>query len=97
MKKILDRRIDHRRPQRPRPCPDRARPRRTDRLRPDRLRLVRAWPNPAAAQGLARNPDNHDLGQYFTARRQSWRDDIKVYEAVRKAVGDDYTVMLDST
>jgi L-alanine-DL-glutamate epimerase-like enolase superfamily enzyme len=28
---------------------------------------------------------------------QSWRDDIKVCEAVRKAVGDDYTVMLDST
>src|SRR5271154_874741 len=28
---------------------------------------------------------------------QRWRDDIKVGEAVRKAVGDDYTVMLDST
>jgi L-alanine-DL-glutamate epimerase-like enolase superfamily enzyme len=28
---------------------------------------------------------------------QSWREDIKVCEAVRKAVGDDYTVMLDST
>src|SRR6201988_5405508 len=28
---------------------------------------------------------------------QSWRDDIKVCEAVRKAVGDDYTIMLDST
>ena len=28
---------------------------------------------------------------------QRWRDDIKVCEAVRKAVGDDYTVMLDST
>ncbi len=26
-----------------------------------------------------------------------WREDIKVCEAVRKAVGDDYTVMLDST
>jgi L-alanine-DL-glutamate epimerase-like enolase superfamily enzyme len=26
-----------------------------------------------------------------------WRDDIKVCEAVRKAVGDDYTIMLDST
>jgi len=26
-----------------------------------------------------------------------WRDDIKVCEAVRRAVGDDYTVMLDST
>jgi L-alanine-DL-glutamate epimerase-like enolase superfamily enzyme len=28
---------------------------------------------------------------------QRWCDDIKVCEAVRKAVGDDYTVMLDST
>jgi len=28
---------------------------------------------------------------------QRWRDDIKVCEAVRKAVGGDYTVMLDST
>src|SRR3974390_217821 len=28
---------------------------------------------------------------------QSWRDHIKVCEAVRKAVGDDYTIMLDST
>ena len=28
---------------------------------------------------------------------QRWRDDITVCEAVRKAVGDDYTVMLDST
>jgi L-alanine-DL-glutamate epimerase-like enolase superfamily enzyme len=27
---------------------------------------------------------------------QVWRDDIKVCEAVRKAVGDDYTVMLDA-
>jgi L-alanine-DL-glutamate epimerase-like enolase superfamily enzyme len=26
-----------------------------------------------------------------------WRDDIKVCEAVRRAVGDDYTLMLDST
>jgi L-alanine-DL-glutamate epimerase-like enolase superfamily enzyme len=26
-----------------------------------------------------------------------WREDIKVCEAVRKAVGDDYTIMLDST
>jgi len=26
-----------------------------------------------------------------------WRDDIKVCQAVRRAVGDDYTVMLDST
>ncbi len=26
-----------------------------------------------------------------------WRDDIAVCEAVRKAVGDDYTIMLDST
>ncbi|MBV9826643.1 MAG: mandelate racemase [Alphaproteobacteria bacterium] len=28
---------------------------------------------------------------------QRWRDDIKVCEAVRKAVGDDYQIMLDST
>src|SRR6202158_4495117 len=28
---------------------------------------------------------------------QRWREDIEVCEAVRKAVGDDYTVMLDST
>jgi L-alanine-DL-glutamate epimerase-like enolase superfamily enzyme len=28
---------------------------------------------------------------------QAWREDIKVCEAVRKAVGDDYTLMLDST
>ena len=28
---------------------------------------------------------------------QVWREDIRVCEAVRKAVGDDYTVMLDST
>ncbi|MBV9828053.1 MAG: mandelate racemase [Alphaproteobacteria bacterium] len=28
---------------------------------------------------------------------QNWREDIKVCEAVRRAVGDDYTVMLDST
>jgi len=28
---------------------------------------------------------------------QSWRDDIRVCEAVRKAVGDDYRIMLDST
>src|SRR5215813_1127862 len=28
---------------------------------------------------------------------QQWREDIKVCEAVRRAVGDDYTIMLDST
>ena len=28
---------------------------------------------------------------------QAWREDIRVCEAVRKAVGDEYTVMLDST
>jgi L-alanine-DL-glutamate epimerase-like enolase superfamily enzyme len=28
---------------------------------------------------------------------QAWREDIKVCEAVRKVVGDDYTLMLDST
>src|SRR5437588_9217777 len=28
---------------------------------------------------------------------QRWREDIEVCEAVRKAVGDDYTIMLDST
>jgi len=28
---------------------------------------------------------------------ENWRDDIKVCEAVRKAVGDDYMLMLDST
>ena len=28
---------------------------------------------------------------------QHWREDIKVCEAVRKAVGDDYQIMLDST
>jgi L-alanine-DL-glutamate epimerase-like enolase superfamily enzyme len=28
---------------------------------------------------------------------QRWREDIKVCEAVRKAVGDDYQIMLDST
>jgi L-alanine-DL-glutamate epimerase-like enolase superfamily enzyme len=28
---------------------------------------------------------------------QRWRDDIKICEAVRRAVGDDYTLMLDST
>jgi L-alanine-DL-glutamate epimerase-like enolase superfamily enzyme len=28
---------------------------------------------------------------------QAWREDIKVCEAVRRAVGDDYTIMLDST
>jgi L-alanine-DL-glutamate epimerase-like enolase superfamily enzyme len=28
---------------------------------------------------------------------QRWQEDIKVCEAVRRAVGDDYTVMLDST
>ena len=28
---------------------------------------------------------------------QQWREDIKVCEAVRKAVGDDYQIMLDST
>ena len=30
-------------------------------------------------------------------RRRAGSDDIKVCEAVRKAVGDDYTIMLDST
>ncbi len=29
--------------------------------------------------------------------KQVWREDIRICEAVRKAVGDDYTLMLDST
>jgi L-alanine-DL-glutamate epimerase-like enolase superfamily enzyme len=36
------------------------------------------------------------LAAYKIHPPQSWREDIKVCEAVRKAVGDDYLLMLDS-
>jgi L-alanine-DL-glutamate epimerase-like enolase superfamily enzyme len=37
-----------------------------------------------------------NMAAYKIHPPQIWRDDIKVCEAVRKAVGDDYTLMLDS-
>ena len=36
-------------------------------------------------------------GAYKIHPPTRWREDVKVCEAVRRAVGDDYTVMLDST
>ncbi|MGH8810220.1 MAG: enolase C-terminal domain-like protein, partial [Noviherbaspirillum sp.] len=37
-----------------------------------------------------------NMAAYKIHPPQAWRDDIKVCEAVRKAVGDDYLLMLDS-
>jgi L-alanine-DL-glutamate epimerase-like enolase superfamily enzyme len=52
---------------------------------------------PSAYVEQARHYQSTGWRAYKIHPPQSWRDDIKVCEAVRKAVGDDYTVMLDST
>src|SRR5271166_1871229 len=52
---------------------------------------------PAAYVEQARHYQSTGWRAYKIHPPQSWRDDIKVCEAVRKAVGDDFTVMLDST
>ena len=38
-----------------------------------------------------------NMAAYKIHPPQSWREDIRICEAVRKAVGDDYLLMLDST
>ena len=53
--------------------------------------------SPEAYVEQARHYQSTGWRAYKIHPPQSWRDDIKVCEAVRKAVGDDYTVMLDST
>jgi L-alanine-DL-glutamate epimerase-like enolase superfamily enzyme len=44
----------------------------------------------------ARYYQSINMAAYKIHPPQSWREDIKVCEAVRKAVGDDYLLMLDS-
>src|ERR1700741_1767657 len=56
---------------------------------------IHASPEEYVAQ--ARHYQSTGWRAYKIPPPQSWREDIKVCEAVRKAVGDDYTVMLDST
>jgi L-alanine-DL-glutamate epimerase-like enolase superfamily enzyme len=53
--------------------------------------------SPEAYAGQALHYQATGWAAYKIHPPQRWRDDIKVCEAVRKAVGDDYTVMLDST
>jgi len=51
---------------------------------------------PQAYAEEARHYRSLNLAAYKIHPPQSWREDIKVCEAVRKAVGDDYLLMLDS-
>ena len=51
----------------------------------------------AAYAEQARHYQTTGWAAYKIHPPQRWRDDIKVCEAVRKAVGGDYTIMLDST
>src|SRR5260370_25040703 len=53
--------------------------------------------SPEAYVEQARHYQSTGWRAHQTHPPQSWHDDIKVCEAVRKAVGDDYTVILDST
>ena len=53
--------------------------------------------SPEAYAGQALHYQATGWAAYKIHPPQRWRDDIKVCEAVRKAVGDDYTVMLNST
>ena len=56
---------------------------------------VMASPEAYAEQALAFKTNGWAAYKIHPPTR--WRDDIKVCEAVRRAVGDDYTIMLDST
>jgi L-alanine-DL-glutamate epimerase-like enolase superfamily enzyme len=53
-------------------------------------------PSPQAYAEEAVHYQALKLAAYKIHPPQSWREDIKVCEAVRKAVGDDYLLMLDS-
>ena len=52
--------------------------------------------SPAAYADEARYYQSLNMVAYKIHPPQAWREDIKVCEAVRKAVGDDYLLMLDS-
>lgn len=52
--------------------------------------------SPQAYADEAQHYQSLKLAAYKIHPPQVWRDDIKVCEAVRKAVGDDYLLMLDS-
>ena len=52
---------------------------------------------PAAYADEALHYKSLNMAAYKIHPPQAWREDIKVCEAVRKAVGDDYLLMLDST
>jgi L-alanine-DL-glutamate epimerase-like enolase superfamily enzyme len=52
--------------------------------------------SPQAYAQEAQHYKSLNFAAYKIHPPQSWRDDIKVCEAVRKAVGDDYLLMLDS-
>ena len=52
--------------------------------------------SPQAYAEEARHYQSLNLAAYKIHPPQLWREDIKVCEAVRKAVGDDYLLMLDS-
>jgi L-alanine-DL-glutamate epimerase-like enolase superfamily enzyme len=54
-------------------------------------------PAPAAFAEQALDFKSRGWTAYKIHPPTQWRDDIKVCDAVRRAVGDDYTVMLDST
>ena len=53
--------------------------------------------SPAAYADEALHYKSLNMAAYKIHPPQVWREDIKVCEAVRKAVGDDYLLMLDST
>jgi L-alanine-DL-glutamate epimerase-like enolase superfamily enzyme len=53
-------------------------------------------PSPQAYAEEALYYQSINMAAYKIHPPQIWRDDIKVCEAVRKAVGDDYLLMLDS-
>jgi len=54
-------------------------------------------PSPSAYADEALQHQSQKWAAYKIHPPTQWREDIKVCEAVRKAVGDDYTLMLDST
>jgi L-alanine-DL-glutamate epimerase-like enolase superfamily enzyme len=51
----------------------------------------------ASSAVLAQEYKEHGWAAYKIHPPTQWQEDIKVCEAVRNAVGDDYTIMLDST
>src|SRR5438552_1646164 len=66
-----------------------------DKIAPYARAEIHAAPEQYAEQ--AQHYNSTGWAAYKNHPPQRWRDDIKACEAVRKGVGDDYTIMLDST